>query len=94
MVAEYSGSYCGKGMSRTRWPEKAPACLDATKERPQLQEEDSVEDERSQEKNRGEGREEVTEGPTEELLAPTGWEPTGKYRKCELVGRDRKNPMY
>lgn len=53
-----------------------------------------MEDERSQEKNRGEGREEVTEGPTEELLAPTGWEPTGKYRKCELVGRDRKNPMY
>lgn len=42
----------------------------------------------------GEGREEVTEGPTEELLAPTGWEPTGKYRKCELVGRDRKNPTY
>lgn len=53
-----------------------------------------MEDERSQEKNRGEGREEVMEGPTEELLAPTGWEPTGKYRKCELVGRDRKNPMY
>jgi len=53
-----------------------------------------MEDEGSQEKNWGDGWEEVTEEPTEELLAPTRWEPTGKYRKCELVRRDRKNPTY
>ena len=53
-----------------------------------------MEDEGSQEKNWGDGREEVMEEPTEELLVPTRWEPRGKYRKCELVRRDRKNPMY
>lgn len=53
-----------------------------------------MEDEGSQEKNWGDGWEEVTEEPTEELLAPKRWEPTGKYRKCELVRRDRKNPTY
>lgn len=37
----------------------------------------------------GDGQE-VTEEPTEELLAPRRWEPIVKSRKCELVGRDRK----
>lgn len=49
-----------------------------------------MEDEGSQEKKWGDGQEEDMEELTEELLAPRRWEPIGKYRKCELVGRDRK----
>ena len=49
-----------------------------------------MEDEGSQGKKWGDGQEEDMEEPAQELLAPTRWEPTGKYRQCELVGRDSK----
>lgn len=77
-------------MLRKRCPEKGPACLDAMKECLQLQQEESMEDEGGQEKKWGDGQEGEMEEPAEELLAPMRWEPTGKYRRCELVGRDRK----
>lgn len=89
-----AGPIAGKACTGQRWPEKGPACLGLQQERPQLQQEDSVEDGGAKRRT-GEGREEVTEGPTEGywLLQDgtnreiqemwTGQEETGKTQRTD-----------